>query len=164
MNRKYAITPARAVDTDAFLEIVRRRQQWLADQRIDQWKGYESFFPREYFEKARQEGRFYTARDENDRVCAAIVLLAADPYWQGYEHPSALYLHNLASRTDAPGAGRALLDFCTQYARERGFAVLRLDCARDNPALNEYYAGQGFAAVGQCADGDYRGTLREKTL
>lgn len=161
---KYTVSPARPADIDAVLDIVRERQQWLAGQGIDQWKGYEEVFPRAYFEKKQAAGELLVARNSAGAVCAVIALLDLDPYWKGYERPGALYLHNLAASPHAKGAGKALLDFCERKARRERYSVLRLDCKADNKALNAYYQNLGFLPVGTCQDGEYEGTLREKTL
>lgn len=159
---KYTVSPSHSTDIDAVLDIVRERQQWLAAQGIDQWKGYEDVFPRAYFEKKQAAGELLVARDPTGAVCAVIALLDWDPYWKGYERSGALYLHNLAAAPQAKGAGKALLDFCERKAREEGYSVLRLDCKADNAALNGYYQNCGFLPVGTCRDGEYEGTLREK--
>ncbi len=161
---KYTVSPARPADIDAVLDIVRERQQWLAGQGIDQWKGYEDVFPRAYFEKKQAAGELLVARDSAGAACGVIALLDRDPYWKGHERPGALYLHNLAAAPHAKGAGKALLDFCERKARKEGYSVLRLDCKADNAALNGYYQNCGFLPVGTCRAGAYEGTLREKTL
>lgn len=55
----------------------------------------------------------------------------------------------------------ALIDARIAWMDEVG---LRLDCARDNDALNAYYASFGFRPVGTVTDGPYEGTLRELSL
>lgn len=161
---KYTVSPARPADIDAVLDIVRERQQWLANQGIDQWQGYENVFPRAYFEKKQAAGELLVAYNSAGAVCAVIALLDWDPYWKGHERPGALYMHNLASAPHAKGAGKALLEFCERKAREEGYSVLRLDCKAGNKALNAYYQNLGFQPAGTCRDGVYEGTLREKTL
>lgn len=94
---KYTVSPAFPADIDAILDIVRERQQWLANQGIDQWQGYEDIFPREYFMQKQATGALYAAKDVQGRLAGFIVLLEWDPYWKGYERPGALYMHNLAS-------------------------------------------------------------------
>lgn len=161
---KYTVSPAFPADIDAILDIVRERQQWLANQGIDQWQGYEDIFPREYFMQKQATGALYAAKDAQGRLAGFIVLLKWDPYWKGHERPGALYMHNLASAPHAKGAGKTLLEFCERKAREENYCVLRLDCKADNKALNAYYQNLGFLPAGTCRDGAYEGTLREKTL
>lgn len=161
---RYLIRTARPEDIDRVLALIRRRQQWLADQGIDQWRDYETFFPRSYFTQRVAAGELLVALDNAGQVCGAIARLEHDPHWAGREVPGALYLHNLVASPDAAGAGGALLDFCRTDARARGYALLRLDCQADNAQLNRYYRQRGFLSVGTCVNGTYRGILREFPL
>ena len=49
-------------------------------------------------------------------------------------------------------------------AVSEGKEYLRLDCAVDNPVLNEYYESMGYETAGHCQDGPYYGVRREKRL
>ena len=104
MNHDYTVSAALPTDLEAILEILRQRQQWLAERHIVQWEGYENFFPRSYFEGKLAEGKLLVARDASGTVCGLIALADQDPYWAGKERPGALYLHNLASAPEARGA------------------------------------------------------------
>lgn len=95
-------------------------------------------------------------------MCAAIVL-EKDEYWPE-DGVKALYVHALASRCDCPGAGAAFLREAENLARSLGKEYLRLDSQRDNERLAQYYEKQGFCAVGECEDGPYSGTLRQKKV
>ena len=64
----------------------------------------------------------------------------------------------------APGLGGWMLGELEALARKDGKAALRLDCAVDNAALNDYYASHGYREAGRCADGAYLGIRREKRL
>ena len=41
---------------------------------------------------------------------------------------------------------------------------MRLDCAIDNAALNQYYKDKGYQIIDQCKEGLYKGNRREKWL
>lgn len=161
---RYLIRTARHEDIDRVLAIIRRRQQWLAGQGIDQWRDYETFFPRSYFVRRVEAGELQVALDDREQVCGAIARMEQDPHWSGREVPGALYLHNLVASPEAAGAGAALLDFCRRSACDEGYTVLRLDCQADNAHLNRYYQRRGFLAAGTCVNGSYRGILREFPL
>ena len=46
------------------------------------------------------------------------------------------------------GAGRALLDACTAYARSRGCHLVRLDCGVCRSEAHELYEAYGFTRAG----------------
>ena len=43
-------------------------------------------------------------------------------------------------------------------------AAVRLDCAENNPFLNDYYEKRGYRIAGKCAAGEYKGILRQKII
>ena len=43
-------------------------------------------------------------------------------------------------------------------------AAVRLDCAENNPFLNDYYEKHGYKEKGKCSDGEYHGILRQKII
>ena len=76
----------------------------------------------------------------------------------------ALYVHNLAASLHFSGAGTELLRRCLALAAERGQDYLRLDCARDNPVLHDYYERFGFRFVAPVEDQGYLGDLLQYPL
>jgi GNAT superfamily N-acetyltransferase len=82
-----------------------------------------------------------------DAAVATVSLLENDPvFWPEAGH-EALYLHRLAVRRTAAGAGRAAVRWCIDEARRRGRTFVRLDCLEDNPGIRRYYESFGFVAV-----------------
>lgn len=94
---------------------------------------------------------------------AGAVVLEEDPRWAGYGG-KALYVHNLAASLHFSGAGTELLRRCLALAAERGQDYLRLDCARDNPVLHDYYERFGFRFVAPVEDQGYLGDLLQYPL
>ena len=74
------------------------------------------------------------------------------------------YVHHLAARSDAKGAGRALLEFCRQLSVQEGKQSIRLDCQLGNDRLNAFYESLGYLYTGPMVEGSYEGIKREKTL
>ena len=72
--------------------------------------------------------------------------------------------HHLAARSDAKGAGRALLEFCRQLSVQEGKESIRLDCQLGNDRLNAFYESMGYLYTGPMVEGSYEGIKREKTL
>ena len=97
-------------------------------------------------------------------ILGAVVLLSEDGRWADRAGEPAYYVHNLVTEAAAPGLGGWMLGELETLARKDGKAALRLDCAVDNAALNDYYASHGYREAGRCADGAYRGIRREKRL
>lgn len=130
---------------------------------IRQWNvyAYWEVFPRTYYAEAIARGELDVLR-RGDALAAAVVLPREDSFWS--DDIPAYYIHNLVTDRSFPGAGRILLEHCMTLARRDGKKVLRLDCARDNDALNAYYDCFGFRPVGTVTDGPYEGTLRELSV
>ena len=104
--------------------------------------------------------------DEGGVILACAVLRQDDERWpqpMQDAHP-AFYLHHLATRVGAKGAGRMFLQLAEEYAMNQGKTRFRLDSADDNAFLADYYTQQGYVPVGTCVDGLYSGILREKVL
>lgn len=94
----------------------------------------------------------------------AVVLLSEDERWREKKGEKAYYIHNLVTSVSAAGAGKQLLREVETMAVSEGKEYLRLDCAVDNPVLNEYYESMGYETAGHCQDGPYYGVRREKRL
>ncbi len=58
-----------------------------------------------------------------------------------------LTIHRLASRTDAHGCGRAVLEYCAEKAKEKGLG-LRADTHEDNAPMLHILEGFGFEYCG----------------
>ena len=93
-----------------------------------------------------------------------MALLTEDPRWEGSEPKNCYYVHHLAARTGAKGAGRALLCFCEELSRQEGREVVRLDCQLGNRKLNDFYESLGYEYAGPMVEGEYEGIKREKKL
>ena len=147
----------------AVMNLIEQRIGWMEQIGLRQWNtdGYQAAYPPAYFADKMRRGELYMLKRDG-RVAAAAVLLEADDRWP--EGGSALYLHTFVADRREKGAGGALLALAEALARERGKDLLRLDCAADNPRLNDYYAQKGYRPAGRCAEGGYAGILREKRL
>ncbi|WP_328807845.1 GNAT family N-acetyltransferase [Nonomuraea antri] len=94
----------------------------------------------------------YLDPDEDAPPVATIALDDhADPeFWTLDDDPgAALYVHKLAVARpwSGSGLGDALLDWACATAHSAGLPWLRLDCAKANPRLQDYYRGRGFRHV-----------------
>ena len=137
----------------------------MEERGIQQWNhpGYLRRYPLDYFRQCAEEGQLYALWTECGALAAGAVVLEEDPRWTGYGG-KALYVHNLAASLHFSGAGTELLRRCLALAAERGQDYLRLDCARDNPVLHDYYERFGFRFVAPVEDQGYLGDLLQYPL
>ena len=96
---------ANGADLDAVLELLNESAQWLLDRGIRQW--YVPF-PRELIESDFEDHRVFLAISGSD-IVATGAALTDDPRFWGDQPPGSWYIHRLARRRGAPGAGRVLL-------------------------------------------------------
>lgn len=150
-------------DLEAILQLIKSRIAWMDRQGLEQWNktDYFSAYPPEYFSHEIEKGDFYVLCS-GERVIGAVALRQKDEYWQ--DDGRSCYVHNLASSTDFPGAGKEILRHCEGKAAQWGKTYLKLDCQQGNQKLNSYYERLGFASIGTVEDGPYKGIKREKRL
>lgn len=161
---------AKADEVDPAFGLVLARMRWMDMKGIRQWNvtGYTERFPHEYYAERQRRGHLYVLADSmtGRLVCVGVIKPDCDRWieegWKDIE--SALYIHNLASAPDSPGAGAFFLCEAEDMARRMGKVYFRLDSAADNEAINAYYDKRGYVVVGTCTHGLYRGLLRQKRL
>lgn len=159
--------PARADEPARIFALYAARVDWMNAVGLHQWNetGYLRAYPQAYYEAQQTLGSLYVLADEPDgRILGAAVLLPHDERWDGYPKKQAWYVHNLVTAAGAHGAGKTILREAERLAGDHGMQAVRLDCAQDNARLNAWYEAQGYRVAGTCADGPYRGLLREKRL
>ena len=145
-------------------QLILRRITWLEERGIRQWErdDYLTYYPLTYFQERARNGALYGLWRPDGAPNVVAVLLEEDDRWPA--GGSALYIHNLAANPDAQGAGERMLRQCMALAKAMGKDYLRLDCGRNNPALNDYYERLGFSYVGPMEVGSYQGNLRQRPL
>lgn len=158
------LRPAGPEEGEEALELIRRRIAWMDERDIDQWNrsGYLNYYPLEFFQREARLGRLYFLDDGTGRRVACAVLLEEDGRWP--DRPRALYIHNLASAVDCPGAGEQMILRCVELARSQGREYVRLDCPQRNRELNAYYERLGFQLAGGVDEDWYVGNLRQYRL
>lgn len=146
-------------DLSACLDLRAETAQWLADQGIDQWEVFET--GRRVLAKAYADGTLYVIEDECDdpkvvygrrEIVGCLRLDGPDQdFWDPWECAQpALYLYKfmITNGHRGSGLGDAVLDWASHRARECGAKWLRMDCRKDNTALQRYYLDRGFRNVG----------------
>ncbi|MBB2912297.1 ribosomal protein S18 acetylase RimI-like enzyme [Streptosporangium becharense] len=149
---RLTLREATGADLDGVLALLAEAAAWLNRRGVRQWPA--AGFPAGRVAPLIEEGVLYLLETGHggDGPVATIALDGhADPeFWAAGDDPgSALYVHKLAvARAHAGrGLGEALLDWAGLRVLARGRRWLRLDCAKDNPGLQDYYRDRRFAHV-----------------
>lgn len=164
METKYIFRQAKKEEIPAVFDLIMGRVAWMDQVGIRQWNTtkYDQRYPLSYYEQRRQMEELFVLTDEAGQILAVGALLHEDERWP--VQVSAYYLHHLASRVDARGAGSIFLQRAEAYTARMGKRYLRLDSAVGNGNLAHFYASRGYVEAGTCTDGLYEGILRQKEL
>jgi GNAT superfamily N-acetyltransferase len=148
--RQLIIRPAGTDDLPAIAQLLDEAGDWMRSRGIsDQWP---IRFPLSDLAARVHRGELYIAYDHATPVGTFALDYHADPeFW--HDDPTgtaAGYLHRLAvARTHAGhGIGAQLVDRASHLVADSGRLWLRLDCAKNNIRLHDYYRQLGFAHMG----------------
>ncbi|MBB6001347.1 ribosomal protein S18 acetylase RimI-like enzyme [Streptomonospora salina] len=135
-------------DLDALIGLRIESETWLHAAGIQQWTNRERGIRN--LREGVDAGVTYVVGNDSV-VVATLTLNGPDPdFWTAEDDPeSALYLYKLmiTGTHRGTGLGDKLMDWACAQAEERGKQWLRLDCWRDNLALQDYYQRRGFDHV-----------------
>ena len=164
MTETYLFRQARPEEIRAVFDLIMGRVAWMDQVGICQWNTtkYDQRYPLSYYEERRQLEELFVLTDRAGDILAVGALLHEDERWP--DPDSAYYLHHLASRVDAKGAGSIFLQMAEDYTARMGRKYMRLDSAVGNKNLEHFYASRGYVEAGYCKDGLYEGILRQKEL
>jgi ribosomal protein S18 acetylase RimI-like enzyme len=150
LPRQLTIRTARTEDLPAIAKLLEQAGDWMRSQGIgDQWP---IRFPLTDLAARRDRGELHIACHGATPVGTFALDYHADPeFW--HDDPDgklAGYLHRLAvARTHAGhGIGAQLVDHADRLVTDAGRRWLRLDCAKHNTRLHDYYRRLGFTQVG----------------
>lgn len=148
--RELIIRPAGTADLPAVARLLAEAGDWMRSQGItDQWP---SQFPLSDLAERADRGELHIAYDHANPVGTFAIDYHADPeFW--HDDPNgthAGYLHRLAvARTHAGhGIGAQLVDHAARLVAHTGREWLRLDCAKHNARLHDYYRQLSFTHLG----------------
>jgi GNAT superfamily N-acetyltransferase len=106
----------------------------------------------------------WIAQDAGE-VVGAVIIGSAPAHVEAVAEPEAYLELLISSRRHAGrGIGSRLVEHARQVARERGVALLRVDCWAGAPDLVGYYERQGFRRSGTFDVGGWRGQVFEQRL
>ncbi|MEV0236962.1 GNAT family N-acetyltransferase [Nonomuraea sp. NPDC050786] len=153
-----ALRRAEPEDLPGVLTLLADTAEWLYTQGVRQWP--RGGFGPERIEPLIEERVLFLLDDElryldPDESAPPVATIAldghADPeFWTLDDDPgAALYVHKLAVARpwSGSGLGDALLDWAGASAHAAGLPWLRLDCAKGNRRLQEYYRRRRFRHV-----------------
>jgi len=148
-QRQLVIRAARTEDLPAIAHLLNEAGEWMRRQGItDQWP---SQFPLSDLAGRADRGELHIAYDHGTPVGTFAVDYHADPeFW--HDDPNgdrAGYLHRLAiARTHAGhGIGHQLINHADHLVADTGRQWLRLDCAKHNTRLHDYYRQLRFTQL-----------------
>lgn len=147
------ISLGKPFEVEAILELTRACGQHMRDNGIDQWDENYPDLPRLSNDIAT--GTLFAYR-ENEQVLGIVVLNETqdpeygDIKWGTSENDRNLVVHRLAVSPDHQGKGiaRKLMDFAENWAREQGYASIRLDTFSQNPRNQKFYTNRGYTDLG----------------
>lgn len=139
------VEAASATDIPAAQALIDGARQWLRSRGIDQWQDP---VPDGVLLRDAEQGNLFVVR-QHQVIVAMVTVSDSDSETWCMESSSAVYVHRLAVAQTHRGSrlGQRLLVWAEQRATERGAALVRLDCATDNPGLRRFYEQLRFRHV-----------------
>lgn len=154
------LTPAGRSDAETVRSLLGEVSAWLLGMGLRQWPAR---FEDEWFVPALEAGHTWLAHRDGELV-ATITLQWDDELVWGERLPDAGYVHRLAVRRGAAGAGVELLGWAERQTRLAGRDFLRLDCWSENARLRSYYEANGFEHRGDTVEWDWTVSRYEKRV
>ncbi|MCL2418950.1 MAG: GNAT family N-acetyltransferase [Conexibacteraceae bacterium] len=142
------IRKATVEDLDAVVELLHDAYDWLIAQGItDQWI---QRFSRGSIEQIIDRDEVYVAISGEGVIATFTLTYCPDPEFWDDPSADAGYIRRLVvdRRYAGQDLGGQLLDFATQLVAAAGREWLRLDCAKYNTRLQDYYRSHGFQHLG----------------
>ena len=137
-------------------EIMRLIEMCVAQMRSQGNFQWDEVYPSQpIFEEDARAGTLFVVREDGQGVACVCLNDTPSPEYQSvsWSDPggAVLIIHRLAvhPQWQRRGIARQILVDAEQYARERGFACLRLDVYTGNPRAMALYPRQGYRRAGQ---------------
>jgi len=144
-------SPARPEAADAIFALYRRAMLTGRQNGSSDWD--ETYPTREYLAEDLALERLFVLR-EGETLVAAVTLLETDDLdneplgWRDLRSCAPVRLC-VAPEQQGRHIGELLMRHLMNYAKERGYASMRLLAAIANPAANRLYTRMGFSCLGQ---------------
>lgn len=124
----------------------------IESQGIIQW--HTDYPAKKNIEKDIERGELHYIGAGKDVWAVITINEIQDPQYQGvtwsFEGDKILVVHRLAVHPAQQGKGLAqqLMNFAEDYARQNGYAAIRLDAYEGNPRSQNFYHKMGYLPVG----------------
>lgn len=152
MPLQFKIQLATSVNLEEIASIIRQTSKWLKSKGILQWN--------EDFQASRLEDEFFNDElfvvlDQSQRIIGTLSLSKRkNGFWRDDSLTNSLpsiYLHRVAISREFAGRklGAGIIEWAKEFAQERDFALLRLECDKTNPYLPGFYRDCGFDYIGE---------------
>ena len=149
-------------DIPFIMNLLKERCEWFQKNKINQWDYYYTErYNYDYFQKIMQQNSLYVAKKENKLIGAFLLKNVDSKYWP--DCLGAYYIHHFVGKVGYTGIGTYMLEFIENLAWMNQISLLRLDCVKINPKINEYWQKCGFKKRGEFQI-TYEGILWEKRL
>ena len=172
MTATWQIRPAVSTDAVAIVHVSDEATAWLVEHGLSEQWGAEPP-SREPVFVARvsswiSDGEAVVAIDSNGYVHGYAVTGSfpppyMDPIVAKRAVEDAYYVYTVATRMrpGSRGAGRSLIMWALEQAREGGVTYLRLDCWAENALLGAYYRNLGFEECDTYVDEGWSGAIMQ---
>jgi len=163
---EFIFRKARQDELEIVLEMLKQAALWLQEKKINYWQDWIS--PPSNFvnwiKRGFTQNEFFIVESQS-KIVACFRLQWEDEIFWGKRENNSGYVHSFTVSRDlaGQGIGYRILDWVSEYCKDNGKQILRLDCGADNPGLKKYYEGYGFRAKGEITYYE-RMTLYEKSL
>lgn len=145
----------RPEDIPGIMKIIRQAQEYMREQRIDQWQ---NGYPEEtVFKEDIEHGYSYVMEEDGNIIATMAVIFDGEPdydkiydgQWKTVKQPYAA-IHRVAVDTQAKGRGiaGAMLSEVEKMCRVRGVGSMKNDTHKDNSSMQRMLRKNGFEYCG----------------
>lgn len=155
VTQTYQVSKATINDSNAILNILKDRAQWLKDKGSTQWEFLLTGQEDEEIIAKVESGVFYKVLSEDhDEILAIFLLSTTQDKWDielwgediPSDHHTPIYLHKLAVSVAHKGdnIGDFIMEWIKRHVRSLEVDCIRLDCVASSEKLIHFYKKHGF--------------------
>lgn len=140
------ITPCTLEDTDAILELYAAASALQTSKKVVEWP----VFTKAFVENEIREGKQFKLVVNNEIASNWSVFFSDKEIWGERDNGDSIYIHRICTHPKHRGNNymKTIIDWCRQYAIEKGLEYVRLDTLGNNVRLIDLYQSVGFTFLG----------------
>ena len=150
---EYTIRTASEEESDSIITLLKEVAQWLQHKEVNQWQYLlVGEATAEILEGMREKYTYVVTKE--DEIVGTVTVSPKQNEWDEYifgkeEVSDSLYIHRFAVKRKYKGnrIGEWILQWVEENV-QKDKEYLKLDCARHNRTLNDFYKKNGFEYVG----------------